>query len=257
MILDMHSHILPGVDDGSDSMETTIAMLKNAENDGTDCIIATPHYCYNYYTPEHDEILKISEELYRKMEKSNLNIKVLIGNEIYLDKYALDTYKNHIVSTLGDTSYILLELPFDTYPDYAPDLIYEFQILGLTPVIAHPERYRYVAEDTAVLNDFIKEGCLFQCNTSSIEGKSGNSDLKTAEKLLKSGIVNFLGSDAHSCRRRCTGLSKTLKILKSDYNSEYKNILRNMDSFLNGEIVEQSGEIITQKKFFDIFKRKR
>ncbi|MDV3425926.1 MAG: exopolysaccharide biosynthesis protein [Bacillota bacterium] len=201
-MIDVHCHILPKIDDGSKNIEMTANMLKIAQNDGLDKIIVTPHYVTGMFENSYENIVSALDNINNLISENGLNIKLVPGQEVFLDKHTLDLYKDGVIRGINGGSYLLCELPMDKLPEDALDIIYELHILGSRVIIAHPERYMYFMEDLTLINDFIKEGCYFQINSGSITGIFGHEIKKTAKLMIKNGICDFIGSDAHNADTR-------------------------------------------------------
>ena len=254
-MIDIHSHILPGIDDGSKNMEMSIKMLKIAKASGTKIIVATPHYIRGRYENHYDEISILHQELKLAAIDADINIEILLGQEVMLDKYALNLCKEEKIRGINGTSYMLIEFPMDKLPRDAMDLIYELRILDIKPILAHPERYEYIIEAPTAINDFIEEGCLFQINAGSIQGLFGKKVQKCAKLLVREGLINFIASDAHSINRRCPGLAEGFReaaLLDADIGEK---ISRNLEMMLSDKVIEINMEKIKKKKsIFQIFK---
>ncbi|WP_461207725.1 tyrosine-protein phosphatase [Clostridium sp. DL1XJH146] len=237
-MIDLHSHIIPNIDDGSKSYDMTVNMLKQAEADGTNIIFATPHFKKFYYETRYSDILKKVDEINLICEGENIDVEVISGQEILLDEYTLKEFDEGNLGTLNNTKYMLVEFPMDKLGNDNLDTVYELRVQGIIPIIAHPERYAYVENNIASLNCFIKEGCLFQINTGSITGTYGVKVQKTVFNLLNNGICHFIGSDAHSDDRRKPGLTSAL------------NYIENMDKWLLNEIELNSNLLVQGKDIF-------
>ncbi|MCB2357880.1 tyrosine-protein phosphatase [Clostridium estertheticum] len=255
-MIDIHSHILPGIDDGSKDMEMSIKMLKIAEEKGTKTIVATPHYIRGRYENHYDEIFDLHQEVKLAAKNAGLKIEVLLGQEVMLDKYALNLCKEKKIRGINGTSYMLVEFPMDRLPNDALDLIYELRVLGIKPIIAHPERYEYIIKSLPNINDFINEGCLFQINAGSLQGLFGKQVQKCTKLLVKEGLVNFIASDAHSINRRCPGLMEGFREAQLLDKDIEKIVASNLELMLIDKDIEVSMEKIKKKKnIFQIFKR--
>lgn len=197
-MIDIHAHIIPNVDDGSKSVEETFNILKEAENVGFTDIILTSHYLINYYETDSQELVFWKDKLQEVLDKCKINIKLHSGMEIY----ASDQIKNLILEnkllTLADSKYILIELPMSSEVKYLEHIIYILKSFNLVPVIAHPERYKYVQKNIELVEEYIEMGCLIQCNYGSILDLYGKEAKNTLKNLLKKNIVHFLGSDCHN-----------------------------------------------------------
>ena len=213
-MVDIHSHILPGVDDGSVDLDTTISMLENAERWGTTAIIATPHYYRGYFATEYEEVVRMVDMLRGDIGPRGIKIDVYPGQEVFLDKHTVEMYKSGTIRGLNNSRYLLVEMPMQDYDKNFLDIVYELRLLGAVPVIAHPERYTYIMDNVNIINPFIEEGCLFQINTGSITGIFGKSVKKTARVLIENGLCNFVASDAHTNHKRCTGLCDAFDMVR-------------------------------------------
>lgn len=251
-MIDIHSHILPGIDDGSKSIEITLDMIKRAEREGLKNIVATPHFRRGCFEATYNEVKELVSKINKLLELEGIDVKVHLGQEVYYSERIIDDFEEGIIGTINDGKYMLLEFPMRKIPKEAADHMYELKLRGVTPIIAHPERYSEVISNVEVLNQFIDEGCLFQLNAGSIRGDFGKDVKKTAEKLIKSGVYAFIGSDAHNNRGRNTG------ILEESQEVFKKNILlrsvflENEVKLLNNEDIYYEGSKLKKKKFFFI-----
>ena len=250
-MIDIHSHIIPGIDDGSKDIEMTINMLKKAELSGTTDIIATPHFMRGRFEVEYNEVLKKVDELRDISRKNNIDINIYAGQEVYYSKSILEYYNDKLIGTINNTKYMLIELPIVEFNiDEVINTIYELQIRGITPIIAHPERYKQFIKKPSMINTLIKEGMLFQLNAGSITGSFGKEVKKTANKYLENNIYSFMGSDAHRDRGRDTDIREALNILE---RSQRKEFINNGRLILENEEVNFKGTIVKEKKFLGIF----
>ena len=255
-MIDIHSHILPGIDDGADDLETSLEMLRLACEEGIDSIFATPHYFKGNFENSYEDVVKIVDDLNNSAKEDGINIKVLPGQEVFLDKHTPKLYKEGIIKGLNNSKYMLLELPMMNMLKDALDLVYETRLLGVIPIIAHPERYKYIIETPSKINPFIKEGCLFQINTGSIKGLFGKDVQKTSEILIKQGICSFIASDAHTIGKRCPGILPTLERVKNLNLRVYDSLEENCNDLLNDGFIKIECEEIKEKKgFFSFFKK--
>jgi protein-tyrosine phosphatase len=256
VMIDIHSHIIPGIDDGAQNIDVTLSMLKNAEEDGTKKIIATPHYCMGYGEATIEEVKVLVKDLNDKVKEENIDIEIYSGQEVYFSENIINDYKRGIIGTLNDSRYMLIEFPMYKFNSNIFDVIYELQIMGIIPIIAHPERYSYIIDDPSSVNKFIDEGYLFQVNAGSIEGKFGKRVKRTAELLITNKIYSFIGSDAHNEKNRPTGLKEALKLTNKLYEKSEELLIKNSIKILNNEDVIFLGNKINKKKsIFTLFNR--
>ena len=250
-MIDIHSHILAGIDDGSKDIEMTINMLKKAAKSGITDIIATPHFMRGRFEVEYNEVLKKVEELKEISRENNIDINIYAGQEVYYNKNILEYYNNKMIGTISNTKYMLIELPMLEFNiDEVIDVIYDLQIKGITPIIAHPERYKPFIKKPSMINSLIKEGMLFQLNAGSITGSFGKEVKKTATKYLENNIYSFVGSDAHRDRGRDTDIKEALGNLE---RNQKKAFINNGRLMLENEDVNFKGTLVKEKKFLGIF----
>ncbi|WP_297426920.1 CpsB/CapC family capsule biosynthesis tyrosine phosphatase [Clostridium sp.] len=250
MIVDIHSHILPNIDDGSKSMEMTLEMLRNAEEKGTKEIVATPHYLLDYGEATISEVKSLVDEVNLAAEKEGINIKIYNGQEVYFNENIINNFLEGNIGTINDSRYMLIEFSMHEIDKNVFDVIYELQIRNIVPIIAHPERYKPIREKVTFINDFIEAGFLFQMNAGSIEGKFGESVRKTAKIFLENNIYNFIGSDAHDIDNRTTGLQKAINILNRENKENINEHIfeKSSEDLLKDNVVKFIGKKVKAKK---------
>ena len=200
-MIDFHAHILPNIDDGSASMEESINLIKEAEQAGFTGIISTSHYLQNYYESDEEERRRILAELANQVKVADAEAeipKLYLGSEIYISTDIVELLEEGKASTINGTNYVLFELPMNSKPLFAKEVVYKLIENGYKPIIAHPERYSYVKEDIEFVRELKSMGALFQSNYGSVIGMYGGSAKKTLKKLLKEDLISFLGSDVHA-----------------------------------------------------------
>lgn len=237
-MIDIHSHILPYMDDGSKDMEMSLRIAEIYVNNGIEKVIATPHYIDGGGKKSNEELRIGLEALKKELARAGIPLEVYPGNEVYIKPDLLDDLEKGKISTLNDSRYILIELPMNEIPIYVEDLIYELSIKGYVPIIAHPERYTKIIENPNILYRYISMGALAQLNLPSLEGFYGSRVKKAAEVLLNHKMIHFVGTDTHSNRRRSTEVLDSLDILYDLVGDEYfhqltegnaERVLKNMD----------------------------
>lgn len=250
-MIDTHCHIIPGIDDGAGDIETSLEMLKIAEEDGIKTIIATPHYYRNKYECNIEDARNHLDKLKELSQSEGISVEIIQGQEVFLDKYTVDLYKNGTIGTINNSKYILVETSFaGSKPKDVLENIYEIRLLGLTPILAHPERYGFIIEDNSSINEFIKEGCLFQITSSSITGIFGKDVKKTSENLIKSGICNFIGSDAHTTGRRSPKMKEALEEVRKLNENAYESIEKNSEAVISNKELDIKMELVKKKRRF-------
>lgn len=233
---DIHSHILFDVDDGSDSLEESLELLKGLESIGFNNVILTPHYIEGseYCSLNKEKLIKLNI-LKQEIEKNNIKINIYLGNEIFINDHIVEGIKTNRIYTLNNSKYLLFELPFHNQILNLVDIVYEMKYQGYIPILAHPERYIYFQDNPKLLDELKEEGLLFQANFSSILGYYGKGAKKLLKYMLKKKYIDYLGTDIHRINKSYVidnfpKIEKVFnKIAGSDY---YKKIISNGDNLL-------------------------
>ena len=224
-IHDLHTHILPGLDDGAPDSEVAQQMLKMAAGSGTTELYATPHLISGSWQPPWAEILHRTETLNRHAVKTGLGVRVLPGAEVAMDWSLLDLLPTPGPYCLGGSRFILIELPLGSLPNYADDFIFTLQTRDFLPILAHPERNPAVKADPACLQPWLDRGIFVQLNTASLLGRMGSRTQATARTLIETGMVHFVGSDAHSSGSRSPDLQEARQTLDHLLGSDEAAVL--------------------------------
>jgi len=197
-MIDIHSHILPNIDDGSSSWDTSLNMCRQASEDGVKTIVATPHTLngiYENYPQDIEEKVKI---LNQKLNKNNIPLQVLPGSEVHLRDDIIEKLKNQAIMTINKTNYVLLEFPADQIPHQIEEILFRIQIMGITPILSHVERNLEFQRKPNLLNNLIQKGALTQLTAASLCGFFGSKTKKFSQDILANGLVYCIASDAHS-----------------------------------------------------------
>ena len=215
-MIDVHSHILPCVDDGARDIEETFRILNEACDAGFSDIFATSHYIEGEYEFNKTDREFIIEALTNKINEEGLDIKLHIGAEGYISNDFPKLIQAGCVPTLGNSKYVLFELPVRAKVMYTEEVIDKLLQLKLIPVIAHPERYELVQDDPNIAIDWVESGALLQCNYASIIGRYGTNAKETLLKLLDADAVHFLGTDNH----RASSIYTRMEDIKKEFRKK-------------------------------------
>lgn len=198
-MVDIHTHIIYGVDDGSDTIEESVAILKCAAQNGVTHLILTPHYIdkgeYN-----KDECLAKFQILKDEIRKQDVGIKLYFGNEIAVYGNIAEILEDGQVESLAGSKYMLIEFPMNVDVPYVEDTIYEMKLKGFIPIIAHPERCECFRIHYDRIKKAVEEGAYMQCNTGSLNGSYGITARKIVKNMLKDNLVHFFATDTHSIK---------------------------------------------------------
>ena len=235
---DLHCHILPGLDDGCVDIEESIKILKEAEKAGVTDIMFTPHFHkLKGYTCDNEKKLEVFSNLEKRVKEENINIKLYLGNEILIDPDMVGLITSGKVRTLNNQNYLLFE--FDTKIEHYPgceDVLYNLVLAGCTPIMAHPERYKYFQKHPEAAEKYAKLGILFQGNYKSLLGKYGRGSEKTLKTFLKKGLITFLASDIHhESNYDLEKAKKKVKSIVKDDSVIDDLFINNFDKVVNNE----------------------
>ena len=198
-MIDMHCHVLYGVDDGAECLEDSLAMLKEAQKMGYKGVVLTPHYmlCRNFTSSVHENMDRVAI-LKKALREADMDLDIYLGSELYYDYALVEKIGTGEFKTLGDSPYYLVETGREGGTSLGmQNFIQKLKFSGGKSILAHPERYDFIQDDPNILLDFISNGTLIQSNYLSLVGYYGSVAQKTLEIMLKHNMVQLLGSDAH------------------------------------------------------------
>ncbi len=197
-MIDMHNHILYGIDDGCKTIEESIETIKNMKKIGFNSIVLTPHYIEDSSFKANNNLKLLRLEILKEeLLKNNIDVNLFLGNEIFINESINELIINKEIRSINNTRYILIELPFNNQILNLDDYLYELKLKGYKIIIAHPERYTYFKDNYEEARKLYDSGVLFQVNYGSIIGQYGSSSLKLVKKLLKDDMVDFISTDIH------------------------------------------------------------
>ena len=203
-MVDIHNHVLPNIDDGSKSMDMSISMLQHAFDQGVSDVINTVHYQHPLFPNidfSIDRFKKIAKSLKSELEKIDISINIHFGAEVFYQNNLLKLI-DEPMATLGNGKYMLIEfLPYHI-PKSHKKTLFDLKMKGVTPIIAHPERYKLVQNSINIVYDWINAGCIIQIDAGSVIGMLGKKAKKTSRLLIEEGCCHILSSDAHNDSNR-------------------------------------------------------
>lgn len=220
-MIDIHSHLIFGVDDGASTIDESINMLIEAEKLGIKVIIATPHLEEKVYENKH----KYENFQTLKKNAENKNIDLKYGAEVFLNPFLPDMLGEKRSLTLNNSKYMLVEFPYNSIPYFSHETIYNLQIKNICPIIAHPERNWCFNKNMDLLLPFFERGCLIQIDAASIMGVYGKHVKSFTKQLLKLEMAHFVASDAHCPADYTNWYSKAYKQVEKWVGKEYANRL--------------------------------
>ncbi|WLR55460.1 tyrosine protein phosphatase [Mesobacillus subterraneus] len=254
-MIDIHCHILPGIDDGSQSMEDTIKMARSAVDEGIHTIIATPHHKNSKYDNPKELIIPKVDKVNQVLASEGINLKILPGQEVRLYGELVEGIESNEILNLNHTQYLFIEFPSNHVPRYAETLLFDLQLKEITPIIVHPERNQEIIERPEVLYNLVKKGALTQVTASSVSGHFGKKIRNFSFQLIEANLTHFIASDAHNVGSRGFKMAEAMDIIQSKYGIDLVYFFQeNAELLVQGNHVYQdTPEPIKKKKFLGIF----
>lgn len=225
---DMHSHLIPGIDDGAKTLEDSIKLIFGLKELGFKHFITTPHVMADYYNNSSDKILRGIDEVRKGLAQAELDVTIQGSAEYYMDENFADLIKKNDLLPFGD-NYILFETGFDNKPYNMEGTIFDLKLKGYKPILAHPERYRYMHQDFEAYQRLFEYEVDLQLNLGSLAGAYGPQEQKIAEKLIKKEMVSFIGTDTHRMSH--------VKLFPKTFKNKYLKQLIESGKLKNKELV--------------------
>lgn len=240
-MIDIHSHILPSVDDGAKTIEDSINMARVANRIGITRIIATPHYGNGRFQVSLDEINSRIGEVKERLLEERIPIELSAGHEVRINRYLIEDVQNGNVLTLANSNYLLVELPSNEIPKYTNEIFHELILMGIIPIIAHPERNIEISNHPDKLHDLVELGALTQLTSHSIIGLFGKKIASSCVDLCNRNLVHFIANDAHDIETRGFSMLEAYRLLARTYGLGYVEYLKQnaFDVLNNNNIVSR------------------
>jgi protein-tyrosine phosphatase len=250
-MIDFHNHIIPQIDDGAKNIEMGINMARYAHQNGTRCVINTVHLQHpTVKNASFDEIDKRKKDLELELKNNNIDLKIISASEIYFNGN-LHELIDIPITTIAN-KYMLVEFNPQIMPLIIDQVFFQLKLKGIYPIIAHPERYRFVQNNLKLIKEWIQKDYFIQINSSSILGDFGRKAQQTSMKLIQNNNVHLIGSDAHNDSNRNFSLKQSLVKIKQRFGEDNIEILKkNLNNLIAGENLNQFKS--KQKKRFWFF----
>lgn len=223
-LVDLHSHLIPGIDDGSKNMEETIELIKTLKELGFEKIITTPHIMSHRFPNTSAIILDGLSNVKEELKRQGIKIELEAASEYYCDEHFEELIDKRDILTFGE-NYVLFEMSYVSKPVNLESVIHEMKVAGYKPVLAHPERYVFMHDNFEAYNRLLELGVLFQINLNSLSGYYSKVVEKVAHKLIKKGCISFIGSDTHK--------KKQLEYFTKNINSKIVSKIFENNTILN------------------------
>lgn len=240
-MIDLHCHMLPAVDDGAKTISMALDLAKEAESEGIDKILLTPHHMDGEYINHKENVKKASNNLQMILRDNSIDIELRPGQEVHINGSLLEAVDNGDVLFADrlNKKYMMLEFPHSGVPEYAKDMIFELEVKGITPIIVHPERNHGIQQNPDILFDLVSQGCLTQITATSYVGGFGKNIQKFTEQIIDAGLGFVFSSDAHNLSGRRFRMKEAFDRLEKKKGRDFSlNFQENAEKIWNGETVK-------------------
>lgn len=207
-MIDLHCHMLPGIDDGAVDLETSLAMARMAVADGVTCVACTPHIYPGMYENDAPGIRRAIDALQRQLDQNGIALRLVQGADVHLQPDLIEGIRAGRIPTLNGTRYLLLEPPHHVAPPRFAESLFALQAAGYVPVVTHPERLSWIEDHYETFVEAVRTGCWMQLTAGSLVGRFGRRPKYWSERMLDEGLVHILATDAHDLHRRPPLLSE-------------------------------------------------
>lgn len=256
VMVDLHCHLLPGIDDGSKSMAISLRLAKEATKNGVTHALLTPHHMNGRYVNHKQDVIRRAAEFQKQLKIHDIPLTVFPGQEVRINGQLLEALdKDDILFADTGNRYLMLEFPDDDVPHYTNQMIFDLQQRGITPVIVHPERNTKIMAKPDLLYQLLEKGCLSQITASSYVGTFGKKVDNFSRQLIEAGQGYVFASDAHDLPGRKYEMRQAFKKLSQEFSSELAERYQyNARSIINGANVPLNElQTIKKKKRFWLF----
>ncbi|WP_062351699.1 tyrosine-protein phosphatase [Bacillus kwashiorkori] len=254
-MIDIHCHILPGIDDGAQSEADSIALAKEAVKQGIKKIVASPHHRTSKYDNPKHEIKDLVTSVNGIFQREGIPLEVLLGQEVRVFGELISEFTDDYIATINEKNYLLVEFPSNHVPSYSERLFYDLQMHGITPVIVHPERNSQIIEQPDKLYQLIEKGAISQVTAASVAGAFGKKIQKFSLQLIEANLCHIVASDAHNVTNRSFKMDEAFEKIEKEFSIDHSYMYReNAELIVAGKMIyKENPEKIKRKKLLGIF----
>lgn len=255
-MIDLHSHLLPNIDDGSNSMKASLRLAQDAVNNGVKIALMTPHHRNGQYINHKNDVVRLTEEFQNQLDNENISLQVFPSQEVRINGELLNDLDNNDILFADERNrYLLLEFPNNDVPIYSSYMIFRLMQRGISVQIAHPERNTKIMDHPDILYHFIEKGAVAQITASSYVGNFGKKIQKFSESIVAHNLSHVFVSDVHDLPNRNYEMREAFEKLVKDLGEPYKALFEtNAEAIFNGKYVNAMiPEPIVKHRFFNGF----
>lgn len=254
-MIDLHCHLLPGVDDGSKSMDISLKLANDAVRDGIDYALLTPHHMNGVYLNHKKAVIQQTQEFQVELDRHKIPLKVFPGQEVRINGDLLTALdQDDILFADEGGRYLMLEFPDDDVPSYTSTMIYELMQRGIIPIIVHPERNTKIMKKPDILYRLLNRGCLSQITAGSYVGAFGYKVQKFSKQLIQTGQAYVFASDAHDLPNRKYEMTNAFAKLNHEFGNDYvSQFNENAKRIINGDNIILNNFSKVRMHWFKLF----
>ncbi|SES42794.1 tyrosine-protein phosphatase [Salipaludibacillus aurantiacus] len=255
-MIDLHSHILPGLDDGAQTEEDLLQMARAALEDGITTIVATPHHMNGSYENTKLLIEKSVETANSLLSSHHIDLTILPGQECRIYGELIEDIEEGEILALNHSNYLFIEFPSAQVPRFSKKLLYDLQLAGKVPVIVHPERNQVFMKKPDILHDFVKNGALAQLTAASVTGKFGKKIREFSLDIAEANLAHVIASDAHNTTNRTFHMTDAYNVIEEEFGAEMVYFFKENAHLLieNKHVMAEQPMPVKKKKLFGLFK---
>ncbi|MCY3048564.1 tyrosine-protein phosphatase [Aerococcus urinae] len=255
-MIDLHCHILMGLDDGPKQIEDSLALARQAQAQGVTHIVCTPHHMNRSWMNPRTKVAQAIQDFQALLDREGIDLTLFPGQELRLHGEILDNIKKGQICFYDEFGkYLLIEFPTGGVPQYTDRVFYELGIQGIRPVIAHPERNKAIQKDPEILKDLVERGALGQVTAASLNGKLGRQVKRLSLDLIEVNLIHVVASDAHHPKRRPFDLAPAYDQVEKNFGKEVSQRFdQTARDLVNGDPIDIGGvSSVRKKKFLGLF----
>ena len=256
VMVDLHCHLLPGIDDGSKNMDISLRLAHEAVENGVTHALLTPHHMNGRFVNHKQDVIQLTDQFRQQLASHNIPLTVFPGQEVRINGGLIEALdKDDILFADEGNRYLMLEFPDDDVPHYTSQMIFKLQQRGITPVIVHPERNTKIMAHPELLYELLQKGCLSQITASSYVGTFGKKVANFSQRLIANGQCYVFASDTHDLPGRKYEMCQAFEKLRSEFGHELaERYADNARSIINGEdVLNNDIHPLKKKKKFWLF----
>jgi protein-tyrosine phosphatase len=253
-MIDLHCHVLPGLDDGPRFLKESLDMARTAVNNNIQTIVATPHSLNGFFVNTWESIVKVTSSVQDALQRENIELNIYPGVEVQMGPDLFEALERGEAATINNNGrYMLVEFPAFSMPAGAREFIFKLKLQDITPIIAHPERHLILQHDLNQLHELVNQGALCQLTALSLTGEFGGTVKKSAEEMIRTGLAHVIATDAHFDNDRINALAKSVDLaaeVMQDYSRAEQMVTKTPAAIINGEDVDLPEPDLKKKKRF-------